>query len=295
VHGLNHRGRGAPASGAPRAGGGGGDIHAHYGLVASETPLTSLPGGSTNVWCAGWESRTTSWTRPSICFDRRRLPPAASQSRSYARRPLQRCRSIARAPLRLRLWRGARRLGGRAGRRTSHRKTRFGAWYYALAALAVFNRRYLVNPPVVRVTASELMLTGVTVVVPNSDLFTYFRGVRFASPSRPGSRRAPCQSVLKRATAVGLPSLIPRLPSTRARIVLRTPAGGGHQRACRHYESTPQTCQGCFYEVKGTSARRLKRSRERWRLRARSASRWFFLRGCVGRGRRAFRAGAWRG
>ena len=35
-------------------------------------------------------------------------------------------------------------------------------------------------------------------------------------------------------------------------------------------------CQGCFYEVKGTLARRLKRSREMWRLSARRASRLVF-------------------
>jgi hypothetical protein len=34
--------------------------------------------------------------------------------------------------------------------------------------------------------------------------------------------------------------------------------------------------QGCFYEVKGTLASRLKRSREMWRLSARIASRLVF-------------------
>jgi hypothetical protein len=59
--------------------------------------------------------------------------------------------------------------------------------------LAIFNRSYLLDPPVVRVTAGDRTLTGVTVVVQNSDTFTCFRGVRSVSPSRPGSRPARCR------------------------------------------------------------------------------------------------------
>ncbi len=43
--------------------------------------------------------------------------------------------------------------------------------------------------------------------------------------------------------------------------------------ACFDSSSCASACQGCFYEVNGTSARRLKSSREMWRLRARMASR----------------------
>lgn len=34
-------------------------------------------------------------------------------------------------------------------------KARFGAWYYAYAAVATFNRRYLLKPPRVRVKAGD--------------------------------------------------------------------------------------------------------------------------------------------
>ncbi len=39
-----------------------------------------------------------------------------------------------------------------ASTRIPYRKARFGAWYYSYAAVSIFNRRYLVNPPRVRVT-----------------------------------------------------------------------------------------------------------------------------------------------
>jgi hypothetical protein len=88
--------------------------------------------------------------------------------------------------------------------------------------LAIFNRSYLLDPPVVRVTAGDRTLTGVTVVVQNSDTFTCFRRdpIRVAEPAglETGSLSV---AVLKRATPLQLPTLIPRVLSTRARPVLR--------------------------------------------------------------------------
>jgi diacylglycerol kinase family enzyme len=75
---------------------------------------------------------------------------------------------------------------------------------------------------VVRVTTGERVLTGVTVIVQNADPFTYFRRrpIRVAEPAGldTGSLSA---AVLKRATVLELPTLIPRVLSTRARTVLR--------------------------------------------------------------------------
>ena len=55
------------------------------------------------------------------------------------------------------------------------RKARYGAWYYSYAAVEIFTRRYLVHPPRVRVHVGGRTLEGVTVIVQNSDPFTYFR------------------------------------------------------------------------------------------------------------------------
>jgi diacylglycerol kinase family enzyme len=94
-----------------------------------------------------------------------------------------------------------------------YRKARFGAWYYTYAAVAIFSRRYLVRPPHVRVRTGDRTLDGVTVIVQNSDPFTFFRRrpIRVTEPAGldTGSLSA---AVLKSATPLELPTLIPRLP-----------------------------------------------------------------------------------
>ncbi|MEA2455979.1 MAG: hypothetical protein QOI45_2241, partial [Thermoleophilaceae bacterium] len=102
------------------------------------------------------------------------------------------------------------------------RKARYGAWYYAYAAVDIFTRRYLVRPPHVRVHADGRTLEGVTVIVQNSDPFSYFRKrpIRVASGAglNTGSLGA---TVLRSATPLELPTLVPRLLSGRAKTVLR--------------------------------------------------------------------------
>ena len=103
-----------------------------------------------------------------------------------------------------------------------YRKARFGAWYYSWAGVAIFNRSYLVNPPRVRVRSDGHDLEGVTVIVQNSDPFTYFRErpIRVVEPAGldTGSLAV---GVLKRASLLELPTLIPRLFSGRAKTVMR--------------------------------------------------------------------------
>jgi diacylglycerol kinase family enzyme len=102
------------------------------------------------------------------------------------------------------------------------RKAKYGAWYYAYAAVDIFTRHYLVHAPRVRVRADGKTLEGVTVIVQNSDPFTYFRKrpIRVASGAglTSGSLGA---AVLKSATLLELPTLVPRLLSGRAKTVLR--------------------------------------------------------------------------
>ena len=103
-----------------------------------------------------------------------------------------------------------------------YRKARFGAWYYSACAVDIFMRRYLVNPPRVRVVAGDRVQEGVTAVVQNSDPFTYFRKrpIRVVEPAGL-SMGSLSMGVLKRATAPELITLIPRLLSGRARSVMR--------------------------------------------------------------------------
>jgi diacylglycerol kinase family enzyme len=193
--------------------GGDGTVNeAANGLAGSDTPLTALPGGSTNVWCrtVGIPNDVVDATEHLLHladdFRPKRVDLGLVDDRHFV-------------------------FGSGVGLDASvvervdahpYRKARFGAWYYTLAAVAIFNRRYLISPPVVRVTAGDRTLTGVTVVVQNADPFTYFRRrpIRVAEPAGvdTGSLSA---TVLKRATVLQLPTLIPRLLSTRARTVLR--------------------------------------------------------------------------
>jgi diacylglycerol kinase family enzyme len=193
--------------------GGDGTVNeAANGLVGSDTPLSVLPGGSTNVWC-----RTLGIPNDVVDATEHLLRMADD---FHPRRA-----DLGRADERHFVFASGVGLDASVVERVDahpYRKARFGAWYYSAAAVAIFNRRYLVNPPVVRVTAGERTLTGITVVVQNSDPFTYFRSrpIRVTEPAglETGSLSA---AVLKRATLLELPSLIPRLLSTRARTVLR--------------------------------------------------------------------------
>jgi diacylglycerol kinase family enzyme len=195
-------------------GGDGTANEAANGLVGSETPLTMLPGGSTNVWCRTLGipndvvDATEHLLRIADDFHPRRVDLGLANERHFV------------------FASGVGLDASVVERVDAHpsQKARFGAWYYTVAAVAIFNRRYLVNPPVVRVTAGERTLTGVTVIVQNSDPFTYFRSrpIRVTEPAglETGSLSA---AVLKRATLLELPTLIPRVLSTRARTVLRHP------------------------------------------------------------------------
>jgi diacylglycerol kinase family enzyme len=193
--------------------GGDGTVNeAANGLVGSDTPLTVLPGGSTNVWCRtigipdDVVDATEHLLRIADDFHPRRVDLGLVNERHF-------------------VFASGVGLDASVVERVDahpYRKARFGAWYYTVAAVAIFNRRYLVNPPVVRVTTGERVLTGVTVIVQNADPFTYFRRrpIRVAEPAGldTGSLSA---AVLKRATVLELPTLIPRVLSTRARKVLR--------------------------------------------------------------------------
>jgi diacylglycerol kinase family enzyme len=193
--------------------GGDGTVNeAANGLVGSRTPLTALPGGSTNVW-----ARTLGIPNDVVDATEHLLRMADEFT-----------------PFRVDLGRvGDRHFVFAAGagldasvveRVDAHpyRKARFGAWYYSVCAVDIFTRRYLVNPPRVRVTAGGRVQEGVTAVVQNSDPFTYFRKrpIRVVEPAGLGMGSL-SMGVLKRATVFELATLIPRLLSGRARSVMR--------------------------------------------------------------------------
>ena len=147
--------------------GGDGTVNeAANGLAGSSTPLTCLPGGSTNVWCR------TLGIPNDVVDATEHLLRMADDFRPF---PVD----LGRAGDRHFVFSSGVGLDASVVERVDahpYRKARFGAWYYTYAAVATFNRRYLVNPPRVRVSAGGRELEGVTVIVQNSDPFTYFRG-----------------------------------------------------------------------------------------------------------------------
>jgi diacylglycerol kinase family enzyme len=193
--------------------GGDGTVNeAANGLVGSDTPLTALPGGSTNVWARTLGipndvvDATEHLLRIADDFRPRRVDLARVNARHF-------------------VFAAGVGLDASVVERVDahpYRKARLGAWYYTYAGIAIFTRRYLVRPPHVKVVAGDRSLEGVTVIVQNSDPFTYFRRrpIRVAEPAglETGSLSA---AVLKSATPLELPTLIPRLLSGRARTVLR--------------------------------------------------------------------------
>ena len=193
--------------------GGDGTVNeAANGLVGSETPLTCLPGGSTNVVCRTLGipndvvDATEHLLRMADDFRPRRIDLGRANERHFV---------------------FASGIGLDASvvervDRHPYRKARFGEWYFTYAAVATFNSRYLVKPPRVRVEAEGETIEGVTVIVQNSDPFTYFgrRPIRIASGAEPDNG-ALSLAVLQRATLLELPTVIPRVFSSRAETVLR--------------------------------------------------------------------------
>ena len=193
--------------------GGDGTVNeAANGLAGSETPLTCLPGGSTNVWCR-------SLGIPNDVVDAtEHLLRIADDFKPF---PVD----LGRAGDRHFVFSSGVGLDASVVKRVDahpYRKARFGAWYYSVAAVATFNSQYLVRPPRVRVTSGGREIDGVTLVVQNSDPFTYFRSrpIRVAEGAGLDTGTL-AMTILKRATVLELPTVIPRLFSARASTVVR--------------------------------------------------------------------------
>ena len=193
--------------------GGDGTVNeAANGLVGSRTPLTALPGGSTNVW-----GRTLGIPNDVVDATEHLLRMADEFVPFNV--------DLGRVDDRHFVFAAGAGLDASVVKRVDahpYRKAKFGAWYYSSSAVAIFSSRYLVNPPRVRVIAGDRVQDGVTAIVQNSDPFTYFRQrpIRIVEPAglNMGSLSV---GVLKRATALELPTLIPRLLSGSARTVMR--------------------------------------------------------------------------
>jgi diacylglycerol kinase family enzyme len=95
-------------------------------------------------------------------------------------------------------------------------------WYFNYAAISTFTRRYLMSAPRVRVEAAGRSVEGVTVIAQNGDPFTFFgrRPIRVCEGAGLDTGSISL-AVLKRASPLELPTVVPRVFSGRAATVQR--------------------------------------------------------------------------
>ena len=202
--------------------GGDGTVNeAANGLAGSDTPLTCLPGGATNVFhrAIGIPTDVVEATEHLLAladdFRPRRIDLGRINDRyfTFAAGIGLDASVVERVDAHPRL------------------KTRFGQYYYTGSAISTFNRKYLVNPPHVRVTVGDREIEGVTVIAQNSEEYTYFgrRPIRL-SPDVALEDGTLGLVVLKRATPLELPTVVWRAFSGRADDDRRAPPDRGASR-----------------------------------------------------------------
>jgi diacylglycerol kinase family enzyme len=188
--------------------GGDGTVNeAANGLAGSDTALTCLPGGATNVYCRmlGIPNEVVDATEHLL-----RLADAWQPHPVDIGRVNDRWFTFAA---------GAGLDATVVERVDSHPrlKARFGPYYYAQAAIATFLEKYVVDPPHVIATADGRETRGVSVFVQNTQPYTYFRrrpinlsdGATLQSGDLSGA-------VLSRANVIDVPTIAFRLLSKRA-------------------------------------------------------------------------------
>jgi diacylglycerol kinase family enzyme len=190
--------------------GGDGTVNeAANGLAGSDTPLTCLPGGRTNVYCRmlGIPTEVVDATehllRLADDWRPRRVDLARVNDRHF-------------------LFSAGVGLDASVVERVDAHprlKARYGEWYYAAVGIRIFTRRYLFRPTRLEVILGGEAVTGVTALVQNGNPYTYFgnrpvdmgEGADLSSGDLAGI-------VLERASAVDMPTVIWRALSKRARI-----------------------------------------------------------------------------
>jgi diacylglycerol kinase family enzyme len=191
--------------------GGDGTVNeAANGLIGSDTPLTCLPGGATNVYAKllGIPGEIVDATEHLLRMADDWKP-----------------RKVDVGVVNDRLFTFSAGVGLDASvvdrvERHPRLKAQLRAWYFASVAVTTFTRRYLVRPPRLQVEVDGRTLRGVTAVVQNAENYTYFDN----RPIRAGEG-ADLESgtfsgiVLDRANPLDVPTIGWRLLSQNARFV----------------------------------------------------------------------------
>jgi diacylglycerol kinase family enzyme len=190
--------------------GGDGTVNeAANGLAGSDTALTCLPGGRTNVYCRmlGIPTEVVDATehllRLADDWHPRRVDLARVNDRHFlfsAGVGLD-ASVVARVDAHPRL------------------KARYGEWYYTAVGIRTFARRYVLRPPRLEATLGAETIAGVTAIVQNGTPYTYFgdRPLNIAEGADLSSGDL-AGVVLERASPIDIPTLVWRALSQRARV-----------------------------------------------------------------------------
>jgi len=190
--------------------GGDGTVNeAANGLVGSETPLSCLPGGRTNVYCrmlgipTDVVDATEHLLRIADDWRPRRVDLGHVNERAF-------------------LFSAGVGLDASVVERVDAHprlKARLGEWYYTWTGIRTFNRRYLVRPPRLEAELGSERVAGVTTIVQNAAPYTFFgnRPVHMGEGSTLDSADL-SGVVLERASPVDIPTITWRALSKHARL-----------------------------------------------------------------------------
>ncbi len=191
--------------------GGDGTVNeAANGLLGSDTPLTCLPGGGTNVYARllgipnDIVDATEHLLRVADDFAPRKVDAVRVNDRVFTF-----CAGLG--------------LDASVTERVdSHPrlKHRFGAYYFMVAGLKIFTSRYVARPPRMTITLPDgEQLHGVTTLVQNADPYSYFKEIPLHLAEGATLDSATVSGVvLRRATPTIMPGVIYRMLSPKARL-----------------------------------------------------------------------------
>jgi diacylglycerol kinase family enzyme len=190
--------------------GGDGTVNeAANGLAGSDTPLSCLPGGRTNVYCR----------MLGIPID---VVDATEHLLQLADDWRPRAVDLGRAGERHFLFSAGVGLDASVVERVDAHprlKAHVGEWYYAWTGIQTFNRKYLVRPPRLEAELTDETIEGVTAIVQNAAPYTYFghRPVEIGEGATLDSGDL-AGVVLMRASPIDVPTITWRALSKRAQI-----------------------------------------------------------------------------
>ncbi len=191
--------------------GGDGTVNeAANGLAGSDTPLTCLPGGATNVLCkmlgipADIVDATEHLLLMADAWQPRRIDLGVVNGRCYT---FSSGYGIDASVVK------------RIDRNAGLKRARLREYYFAYAAVETVLRHYVVRPPRIDVHVGGRTIRGITVVVQNGNPFTYFdatplhvaEGTSLDSGTLAGA-------VLRGVRVVDIPTVMYRLFSKRSRV-----------------------------------------------------------------------------